>query len=238
LRYQLVPVKNVLMLHSALEALSQRSIGVPGLGLIYGRTGAGKSTALASMIARTGAAFVRAHSAITLSNLLDMICFELGVEGKLNRNSEKFRLICEALQACPRPIFVDEGDYLLHDIRMLEILRDIHDTEQVPVLLVGMAGIERKLVSRPQFARRISQRVEFQPCDLEDARLVTDALCEVEIQEDLLLLMHKKTQGCIGHMVVALAQFEAMAKGHRWTSLDAARWGERTMFLGSDRAVS
>ena len=238
MRYQLVPVKNVLMLKSAMEALSQRSTGVPGLGLIHGRSGAGKTTALASMVAKTGAVFVRAHSAITLSSLLDMICFELRVEGRLGKNSEKFRLVCEALQACPRPIFVDEGDYLLHDIRMLEILRDIHDTEQVPVLLVGMAGIERKLVHRPQFARRISQRIEFQACDLEDARLVADALCEVKVREDLLLLMHKKTQGCIGHMVVALAQFESFAKGHRWDSLDATRWGERTMFLGSDRAVS
>ena len=238
MRYQLVPVKNVLLLHSALEALSQRSSGVPGLGLIHGRTGAGKTTALASMVARTSAVFVRAHSAITLSSLLDAICFELRVEGRVGRNNEKFRLICEALQNEPRPIFIDEGDYLLHDIRMLEILRDIHDTEQVPVLLVGMAGIERKLVHRPQFARRISQRIEFHPCDLEDARMVANTLCEVDVKEDLLVLMHKKAQGCIGHMVVALAQFEAMAKGNRWESMDAKRWGDRTMFLGSDRAVS
>ena len=238
MRYQLVPVKNVLLLHSAMEALGQRSTGVPGLGLIHGRSGAGKTTALASMVAKTGAVFVRAHSAITLSSLLDMISFELRVEGRLTKNADKFKLICEALQMAPRPIFVDEGDYLLHDIRMLEILRDIHDTEQVPVMLVGMQGIERKLVTRPQFARRISQRIEFQACDLEDARLVAAALCEVQIEEDLLLLMHKKTQGCIGHMVVALAQFEALAKANRWSSLNAGRWGDRTMFLGSDRAVS
>ncbi len=238
MRYQLVPVKNVLMLHSAMEALRERSEGVPGLGLIFGRSGAGKTTALASMVAKTGAVYVRAYAAITLSALLDLLCFELQVEGRLGKNSEKFKLICGALQAYPRPIFVDEGDYLLHDRRMLEILRDIHDTEGVPVLLVGMAGIERKLVNQPQFARRISQRIEFQACDLEDARLVADTLCEVHVEEDLLRLMHKRAQGCIGHMVVALAQFEAFAKGNRYTTLTAAQWGDRTMFLGSDRAVS
>lgn len=237
MKYQLVAVKNVVLLHTALDVLNGQSQEIPGLGLVHGRSGAGKTTALAAMVARTNAVYLRAHSAITLSSLLDTICFELGVEER-GKNCEKFRLICETLQACPRPIFVDEGDYLLHDIRMLEILRDIHDTEHVPVLLVGMAGIERKLVHRPQFARRVTQHIEFRPCDLEDARKVADALCEVHIEEDLLQVMHKKTQGCIGHMVVALAQMEALAKGNRWESINARQWGDRTMFLGSDRAVS
>jgi len=82
MRYVLAPVKNMLRLNAAFDALWSRDMGVPGLGLIHGPSGFGKTTALSAMVARHRAAFVRANSTTTLSSLLDAICHELKVEGR------------------------------------------------------------------------------------------------------------------------------------------------------------
>src|SRR5690606_1482571 len=82
-----------------------------------------------------------------------------------------------------RPLFVDEADYFVHNTKMLETLRDIHDLSQSPVILIGMAGIEKKLVHRLQFANRIYQAVEFLPADYEDARVLSDTVCEVYVED-------------------------------------------------------
>lgn len=234
MRYEMVPVKNVLMLGTALNTLSSRDEGVPGLGLLFGRAGFGKTFALARLAARERAIYFRAHSAITLSSLLEGICHKLGIDGGKGKNTDKFKSICNCLKDDPRPIFVDEGDYLLHDVRMLESLRDIHDVENVPVVLVGMKGIEQRLKNRPQFSSRISQFIEFKACDLADARLVSHTLCEVEISEELIASMHRKSQGNIRNMVVALSLMESYAKELGVARLAESDWGNRPMFLGSE----
>jgi len=235
MKYQIVHTKNLTRLHAAMSELSLRGEGIPGLGLLVGRTGAGKTTALASLVASQKAVAIRANAAMSLHSLLDAICFELRIEDHRGRVSEKFRLICDALNDRPRPIFIDEADYLCANSRMLDVLRDIHDTEGVPILLIGMAGLEGRLVRLKQLARRISVHIEFEPCDLEDTRLVADTLCEMRIEDDLLKLIHTKGQGCIGLMVVALARVESYARERGLAKIGAKVWGERELFLGSGR---
>jgi len=185
MKFKLVRTKNVQQLHAALSELRTRNRAVPGLGLLFGRTGAGKTTALASAVGMFDAIFVRSSAVITMSSLLDLICFELSIEPPTIR-ARRYKAICESLTERPRPIFVDEADYLTRDGRMLEVLRDIHDAANVPVILIGMDSMEHKLAKHPQFARRISQRIEFRPCDMADTALVFKELCEVDVANDLL----------------------------------------------------
>lgn len=238
MKYQVVRTKNLVRLHDALTELSQQGPSVPLFGLLSGRTGAGKTTALASVVAKTRAIPVRANAATSLNSLLDALCFELRIEERKNRVSEKFRLICEALTERPRPIFIDEADYLCRIPMTLEILRDIHDTVGIPVLLVGMTGIEGRLVHHRQLARRISIKVEFDGCDLEDARLVADTLCEAKVADDMLKLIHNKSQGCIGLMVVAMARVEAFARNQGLAEVTAKAWGKKELFLGAEKTES
>ena len=232
-----VPLKNLLKLTSTIGRVMERSAVESAIILLTAHTGLGKSTSVARALPQFGATFYRANSATTYSSLLNALCFELGLEQRW-RNSDKLNAITDFLKDSPRPIFIDEADNLARDGRMLEVLRDIHDIAGVPVLIVGMDGFERKLTRYPQFMRRISQRIEFRPCDLDDARKLAKELCEVSVADDLVSLMHKKAKGSVGLMVVALAHFERLAKGNQLKSINAAQWGDRPMFVGASEGAA
>ena len=226
--------KPMLRLTAVMALVGERGQWVPEMVLVDGRTGTGKSTALGNIVVQHGAVSVRANAALTFGSLLDVIGFELRLEARY-RNADKLNAITSALKESRRALFIDEFDYLLRgDGRMTEVLRDIHDEAGVPIVLIGMEGIDRKLAKHPQFLRRISQRVEFRGLDIGDAELVAKTICEVEIAPDLLKLMHERTKGNIGLMTVALKRVEDFAKGNRLKRVDAAKWDNKTMFLGDD----
>jgi hypothetical protein len=116
---------------------------------------------------------------------------------------------------------------------MLDTLRDIHDTSNVPVILIGHEGTERRLVHRAQLARRISEWVEFRPLDKEDARILANTVAEVDIADDLLADLHAQSKGSTGLMTVGLARIESMAKANGWKTVDADQWQGRAFFLGN-----
>lgn len=231
MRKQMAITKNVVALRSAYDALLNRDAGIPGLGLVHGNTGHGKTTAIAWLVNQVHGIYVRAGATWTPSAMLGVILRELGAEPTQNNSALMVQRIIEALAPENRLLVVDEADYLFSNLKMLETLRDIHDVSGCPVMIVGMEGIERRIVNRPQFRRRISQWVEFCATDFEDARTVTDAVCEIEIDDDLLKRAHEDAAGNVGLMVVGLSRIEQLAKANGWKKMDLARWGHRKLFV-------
>lgn len=224
--------KNVGALASAYEGLAGRDTGVPGMGLVYGYTGAGKTTAITWLVNKTTGVYVRANSGWTPAAMLGRIMTELGAE-PMQRRAAMVEYISDRLAQKRRPLFVDEADYLVRDPSMLEGLRDLHDLSGMPVVLVGMADIEKKIVHRQQLARRISHWVEFLRSDLDDARTLADTVLEVEVDDELLATVLAEAKGSIGLMTVAFSRIESLAKANRWARVTAEAWGDRKLFLGN-----
>jgi len=231
MRTKMAIVKNVVNLQTAYASLSNRDHGIPGMGLVYGFTGAGKTTSIAWLINQVNGVYVRANATWTPTSMLGSIMTELGAAPLHHGGARMVAYIVEKLALDNRPLFVDEADYLLQNTKMIETLRDIHDISGSPVVLIGMEGIERKLVHRLQLARRVSQWVEFLPADLEDARTFATTVCEVEIADDLLRHLHDETKGSMGLMAVGLSRIETLAKTNGWRTVDVKQWGGRQLFL-------
>ena len=70
MRNKLAPTKNVAALQAAYEALATRDLGVPGMGLVHGYTGAGKTTAISWLVNRAKGVYVRATSGWTPASML------------------------------------------------------------------------------------------------------------------------------------------------------------------------
>lgn len=240
MKKRLAIVKNVLSLQLAYESLASRDVGIPGMGLVHGFTGAGKTTAIAWLVNQTNSVYVRAQAAWTPTAMLGSIMRELSAQPLGSRQGSALMVahIIEALGGASRALFVDEGDYLFQNLRMLETLRDIHDCAGVPVVIIGMEGIERRMTHRRQLARRISQWVQFLPADLADARTLADTVCEVDIDDDLLSVIHAEARGNVGLMTVGLARVEALAKANDWDRVCATQWGRRQLFLTGTTTVT
>lgn len=142
--------------------------------------------------------------------------------------------IVEELTITPRPVFVDEADYLLRDRGvMLDVLRDIYDLAKIPVILIGMESFAHDLqrFGQGRFRRRISQWVEFKGLDEADSATLIRTLCEVEVSDDLCAFVHQDRQANVGQMVIAISRIEAFAKQNGLGRITKEDWGRKSLML-------
>jgi DNA transposition AAA+ family ATPase len=231
MKSKIVPIKNVARLSDAGEALVRRAPGMPGMGLVEGETGFGKTTAVTWYCNRANAVYVRALAAWTPASMFGSILKELGKQPR-GSCAQMMDEIIEALALSNRPLFIDEADYLVRSLRMTESLRDVHDLATVPVVLIGMAGIDQRLAHRKQLTGRVMQHVRFEACDAEDAALLARELCEVRVKTDLLADLVKQVGGSVRLIVVGLARIEEYARRKGLDSIGSADWGRRAFFTG------
>jgi DNA transposition AAA+ family ATPase len=230
-------VKNIIALLAAYEALEGSEDDAPRMGLIEGRTGEGKTTAVGYLMDQTNAMMVRASTTWTKYTMLSAIMAEIG-EAPLRRTADMEKAIIDHIEAGNRPLIIDEVDAFTDPaIRgddgyaMLEILRTIHDQSGKPVILVGMSGIGKRIAARKQIMRRISQWVMFKPTDLADARAVAEAKCEVEVDDDLLQKALAASSGGIGLLVLALSKIERFGRNNKFKRVGMDQWGNRAFNL-------
>ena len=229
---KIAQVKNVRRLSDVAAALRTRDSGVPGIGLIWGNTGFGKTTAASWFAGQQKAAYVRAFATWTPKSMLAAIAVSLGGEAKAHV-SPMLAFAIETLKATQRPLLVDEGDYLVASKKLVETLRDIHDMAETPLILVGMENFKRSVTHRPQLAGRVAHWIEFGPADVEDARTLAETVCEVGIADDLLEELHKGTGGNMRGLIVGMSRIEAFAKRRRVSEVDSKQWAHRAFVLKS-----
>lgn len=233
MRLLTVPVKNVERLTAAHNALKGAGYQIPKICLVHGLAGAGKTTAISHLSQVHGGCFVRATAVWTPKAMLTAILRELGRDDVAGNNQAKLDQVIERLAIAQLPLFVDEADYLFQRVSTLDILRDIHDQAGIPLYLIGMERISRKVNARELVASRVSQEVKFAPLDMADTRLVADQLSEVPIADDLLEDLHRKAHGSIRRITVGLSVVEAFGKQAATDLLTLPQWRQanRPYFL-------
>jgi DNA transposition AAA+ family ATPase len=230
MRHAVVQVKNVRNFAIQFESLESRDPGVPGIMLVHGETGAGKTTAVQWLAVQKKAVFVRALATWTPRSMLSRIAAEL--EGaELGSSSDMVDWIGRELTKTQRPVFIDEGDYLVGSKKLVETMRDLHDVSNVPFVVVGMSEFKKAIAKRPQLSGRVSQWIEFKTIDAEDVRAIITKLAEVTVADDLAMHMHAKTRGSFRGLIVAISRVEAFAKAKGLTSIDLAAWGKRDLTM-------
>lgn len=227
----IVKTKNILKLAEANESLLTRSQGTPGMGLIFGKSGLGKTTATAWSVNQCNGVYVRALSTWTPGSMLQAILRELDIAPTKLRAASMVNQIVDILRVTGRPLFIDEFDYIIEDKKMTETLRDIHDISSVPIVLVGMDRVRQKVQLRDQFVNRIAQWVEFKPADFEDCEKLSDQLCETKIRPELLRKLLETSKGIVRLIVVGLDAIERKARTLNVSEIGLKHWGDAGFFL-------
>jgi hypothetical protein len=242
MKSKIVPIKNIARVAEAADALMHRPHGMPGMGVVHGESGLGKTTTISYLVNQVNGVFVRAMANSSPSSLLGDILHELDVAPR-GGCAQMTRAAVEALAASNRPLFIDEMNLVLDSRRareMSETMRDIHDLSTVPVILVGDDTVLPRLQHREQLYNRMAQQVRLQRCDAEDARMLADRLCEVRIEDDLLEAIVKSPDiaGVTRRILVALAHCEARARAKGKDSINLAGFGRGGFFSGDAEPTS
>jgi AAA domain-containing protein len=223
---KVVYTSNVAALAAALEALAERSPSQPGVVLVHGETGFGKTIGTRHLAVRDDALFITAIPFWSPHAMLSKLTQELH-RAPRPRTAAMFDEIARELTVNPRAIFLDEADCIADKQEMIETLRILHDLTAIPLVIVGMAEFRRKLYRRPQLARRIQYEIQFKPLTNADARKIAGERCEYRIADDLVEALNRRVHGSAGLLVNELERAERFARKHTGNVLSLADYRER-----------
>lgn len=189
MRKKYIETKNTKRALTAILKLIIQKVGIERLLLLFGAPRMGKTEFLIWMINHisqfTDAVYVRCVKIMTARWLLEELVGGLGVDPAW-RAKDLFDQARDALIGTDRLVIFDEIDYLTHDSKVIETIRDLNDLTNAPFVFVGMANADRKLKRYPHLWGRFSQIVHFEPPDREDATSILTQVCEVKIDESVI----------------------------------------------------
>lgn len=209
---------NVNNFTAAMSRLQSRPPELPGMALVFGEPGLGKTRTCLWWQAANDGVFVRTKKLMSGRWLLEEIVAELG-EAPANKVSALFRQAVDQLLERPRPLFVDEVDYL--DGKVIETLRDLHDVTGTPVIFIGMDHADKKLARYKHLFDRFSEIIKFGPLSQPDVKTIAQQLADVEIDDDAIAYIHAQGNR-FRRVVVQLYRCEAIARTNSLKRITAA----------------
>jgi len=195
------------------------------MSAVVGRAGTGKTKAGLWLTNRTNAVCVRAYR--LWSPTWMTIMQELGL-APMKRVATMMDRIIEELMISRRPLIIDEFDYVVENSRLLDTIRDIHDMATVPIIVLGEEKLPEKLRHRERFYGRVANWVRFGPASIRDARTLSDAVCEVGVEDDLISKLHAETAGSMRMMTTGLAAIERHGIQQGLKAVSLSDWGDRS----------
>ena len=212
-----VKTTNVKNFIGLVENLLNKPKNIPKMGLIYGEPGLGKSQTALWLACKYDAIYLRATNLMTGRWLLEEIVKEMD-EIPRYLTSDNFNLIVQKLKQKPQLIIVDEIDYLMNNLKTIEILRDIHDETTCPIIFVGMGLAHKKLERYKHLFDRFSEIVKFETFSIQDLKQIFEQLSEVTINIDAIEFIHKKYNR-FRQIVQLINQLEIVAKDNNLTEI-------------------
>lgn len=213
-----VKTTNVKNFIGLVENLINKPKNIPKMGLVYGEPGLGKSQTALWLACKYDAIYLRATNLMTGRWLLEEIAKEMD-EIPRYLTSDNFNLIVQKLKQKPQLIIVDEIDYLMNNLKTIEILRDIHDETDCPIIFIGMGLAHKKLEKYKHLYDRFSEIVKFETFGVNDISQIINQLAEIKFTTDSIEYIHKKYNR-FRQIVQLINQLEIIAKDNNLTEIN------------------
>lgn len=215
----------------ALERAIERTGSLPGMVCLYGPSGWGKSVAATHVACRRRAYYVQAKSVWTKKHTLTAILHEMGIQ-PAKTIPEMLDQAAEELAISGRPLIVDEMDHVVEK-NLVELIRDLYESSQAPILLIGEEQLPSKLKRWERFHGRILSWVPAQAVTLEDARKLLPLYAPgVEVADDLLDHLVNLSGGSVRRVAVNLELIHDAAGSTGVDYVDKQSWGRRELYTG------
>ncbi len=235
----LAPLKNVAGFMALVTKLQRRGPHLPNLGVMYGHSGLGKSYASIYAQNKTRAIRVEVGESWNRKTFVRAILLECGVANPKGATAD---LVGEAIGLLGdepnRPLIVDEADKLV-DKGLIEIVREISEASQVPVLLIGEELLPQKLARVERVHNRVLDWYGAEPCDLADCKLLAQIfLGGAKISDELLETVRVKGEGRARRVVVTLSGMAEWARNSGVREIDVKTYSGAVFTGEAPRARS
>lgn len=214
-----VKTNNVKRFITMMNNLQNRAEGVPGMALVYGEPGLGKTQVIKWWAFKNDAILIRCNQMMSARWLLKEILDYMS-EIKPYSISDSFDEVIRNLILTPRVLIVDEVDYLtMEKNKSIEILRDIHDKTNVPVVLVGMTSAHSRLKKFSHLYDRLSEIVKFERFSKTDIKTIVKELSEIEMTDCAIKYIYSNLNR-FRQIVKVINKAETIAKVNGLSSID------------------
>ncbi|WP_323036223.1 ATP-binding protein [Pararhodobacter sp.] len=226
------PLRNVAALTALIDRVQNRAIGLPGMACFYGWSGFGKSTAAIYAANKFQAVLVQCKSSWTKKNLCKAVLAELGLPAKGN-TADLVDQISAQLAVHGMPLIIDEADHLIAR-KMVEIVRDIYEGSQAPVILIGEELLPQKLKEWERVHGRMLDWVAAEPADLADLNHLAPIYAPgIAITADLRVELLRMSHGSTRRVCVNLAKLGEQAQVLGVDEMSRANFDPREFFTGT-----
>ena len=218
MRKLFVKTHNVKRFIGLMNNLIDKSNEIPKMGLVYGDPGLGKTQTAVWWATKNDAVYVRAQNKMTNKWLLEKIVYELG-ESPSRKMADLIEQCISHLRLKPQVIIIDEVDYLINRMKIVETLRDLHDLTGAPVVLIGMQESKTKLGKYRHLYDRISEILEFKSFSKEDVEVIVEELSEIKISDEAREIFFEK-KNRFRQIIKGIALLENLAKTNGLLKID------------------
>lgn len=208
MRNEFIVTSRVTAFLEAIRIVEDTVKGQPGIMVLWGYSGRGKSSCVEKYATDTGALYIYVENQTTPLVLLQQILRELnGMEAY--QKAKVKRMIMEEIDEIPRTLLIDEADKLCIDC--IEHLRDIHDLTGIPLVLIGEPRLYGTIHARKRLWSRVTKTVEFGPVTIEDIMVLAKKACDLTVRPQAASLLLKRCKGDFRPLYHDLRDLEGIA---------------------------
>lgn len=228
---KIAPLTNVGLIASAIEKSLARPKNLPGLVVMYGASGLGKTVGATFAANVYRAYYIECRDTWTKKAFLTAVLREMTVMPS-RTTSEMVDQIADQLSRSGRPLIIDDAQYLL-DKAAANVLTDIYNSSRATIILIGEERIPASLAKLERLHNRVLEWVPAQPASKDDIRTLTQqSYPELRFDDDLLESLRLTVRGCLRRVVVNLHRVFSEAQTQGWSSVSLSQWGQRGWFTG------
>jgi DNA transposition AAA+ family ATPase len=204
-----VSTPNYQRFEALVNELTENRFGVE-MAAVVGQAGRGKTTAAERIGTQSdNAVYVRHQERFSPVGLLREVAFCFA--GTRHRNTDTcFELIEAETRQRKAILMVDEADRL--SLRHLNMLRDLHDTCSMPVVLIGEEKLHNKLGQERRIRSRIRDEIKFEPVSQSDLAFYYRKALGIQVEAAHGAELAKHSEGDFRFMVRDAWQAEYLMK--------------------------
>lgn len=220
---QIAPLANIGIMEQALTRLSTRSPSDPGMMVVSGPSGYGKSVAAAWAKARHRAYYVQLDDFISKKSLLITLCKALGLETK-GTMAELADIVGAQLNGSKRVLIIDEFDFAIEKGLVMSVF-SIYEKSKASIVLIGEEALPGKLKRWEKFDGRVLDTLYAEAVGLDDARtLAGHKFPSFAFGEDLLEHIVGIAAGSVRRVNNNLGIVNEVGLSMGWGGCDLATW--------------